>query len=211
MRWFAIVLLLAVTSTGGVYGQVYDLSLDIVVNAPAVTPIGSSGTLTVTVTNKGPDPAGSAGPFRVFVSSTPLGYSLDYGDLIDYSSPPGPPCLVGGVVPSPPIGGTLKVFYSVVFDELSPGETDSCEVDFTISPFAVEIDPSEVADGVIVQKWDVLATTGADSDFSDNEVTITYLLASQVPTLSPVGLALFALGMGMAFVVVRRRMAARQV
>ena len=156
--------------------------------------------------NRGPDPAGSpAGSFRVLVSGDPLGYSLDYGRFILYSVPPGSPCGVNGDVPSPPIGGTLKVFYTVSFDELLPGESASCDVDFTINPFAAAIDPAEVADDVVVQSWRVRAILGSDPDFGDNEATITFLLAPQIPTLDRVGLGLFALGLVVASLVVRSR------
>jgi hypothetical protein len=52
---------LLLTVTVPAAAQVHDLSLQILVDAPPVTPPGSSGTLTFIVTNHGPDTAGGAG------------------------------------------------------------------------------------------------------------------------------------------------------
>ena len=83
----------------------------------------------------------------------------------------------------------------------------TCELTFTISPFAERIGPVEIADSRIVQSWRIRALSSTDPDFGNNESTVTYLLASPIPTLDAMALWIFSCGILAAYMVVRRRRA----
>ena len=129
---------------GSLHGQTHDLGVEVVIHPPGITPIASNGHLTFTVTNHGPDVAGTAGPFRIFVSGDLLELSLLHGPLIIYDPVPGSPCLLTRNDVDPPPGVSPKVLYSLRFAEMAPGDVRVCEIDFTINPFAQEIDPVDL-------------------------------------------------------------------
>lgn len=206
--------LLCVTSlllTAGLQGQVHDLELQVDVDAPSVTPPGTTGVLTFTVTNHGPDPAGTTGPFKVVVAGGLLAYSLTYGELIDFDRLSDISiCALTAQIGDPLPGEPIPILFTLLFDELPPGESVTCDVEFRINPFAYEIDPRETNDDDILHGWFLGSPPGTDPDLSNNSVDITYLLAplpAAIPTLSRWGLAAFSLGLVAAYAFVRRRAA----
>lgn len=213
MRRACLVLLGSLLLTSALYGQTHDLGLEIEVIAPAVTPPGSTGRLILTVTNYGPDPAGTASPTSlVGIFGSLLSFSLDYGDLIEFDRISEPSlCALTRQTGSPLPGEPIPVAYTVDFSELSPGESATCEIAFEINPFAYLVDPSETEDGNIVSYWRVASPPGNDPNPGNDRVDITYLLvspASDIPTLSSVGLILMAVCIVLAFLPVKSKLRA---
>lgn len=192
-------------------GQVHDLELRIDVDAPAVTPPGSTGILTFTVINHGPDPAGAVGvgTFNVVVAAGLLAYSPIHGELMDFDRLSDISiCALTAQIGDPLPGEPIPILFTLLFDELPPGESVSCDVEFWINPLAYEIDPRETADDNILHRWTVGSPPGTDPNPSNNRVYTTYLLAppsATIPTLSPWGLAVLSLGLVAAYAFVRRR------
>lgn len=211
MRIYRVVCLGMLLLAARLQGQTHDLELRIHVDSPPVTPPGSTGVLTLTVINHGPDPAGFdgiPGTFRILVSGGPLAYSFDYGDLIyftrlsDIST-----CRLTASLGDPLPGEPVPVFYTLRFEKLAPGESVSCDVEFQINPYAYMVDPRETGDGDIVHRWTAGSTTGVDPDPSNNRIYVTYQLTtpSAIPTLGPWGLAILSLALVASYALVHRR------
>jgi len=211
MRTFFLAILTSLLLSAHLLAQTHDLELRIDVNAPAVTPPGTTGTLTFTVTNHGPDAAGLVGPpgtFRILVAAGLETYSLVYGELIDFNQIADPSlCALSANLGDPLPGDPIPVIYTLRFENLLPGESKTCDVEFIISPFAHQIDPVETSDGNILHRWTLSSPPGTDPDPSNNRIYVTYQLVppSTIPTLNPWGLAALSLGLVAAYAFVRRR------
>ncbi len=211
MRTFRLICLGYLLFAVNLQGQVHDLELQIDVDAPAVTPPGSTGNLTFTVINHGPDTAGTTGVglFNILVDAGLLAYSPIHGELMDFDGLSDLSiCAVTAQIGDPLPGEPIPILFTIFLDDLPPGESVTCEVGFWINPLAYEIDPRETADDNILHRWTVGSPPGTDPNSSNNRLYMTYLLApppSTIPTLSPFGLAVLALGLVAAYAFVRRR------
>jgi hypothetical protein len=210
LRTWLIALTSLLLTTTLLQGQTHDLELGIEVIAPAVTPPGATGRLILTITNHGPDPAGTATPTSlVGAFGHILALDLDYGPLIDFDRISDiTVCSLARNTGSPLPGEPIPVAYTVFMSDLFPGETVICELAFEINPFAELVDPRETEDGNILNGWIVASPPGTDPNPDNNEVLITYQLvnpAQPIPTLSPVGLGTMVLGLLVAAFMVRRR------
>ncbi len=208
--WWAVglALLLALAALPAL-GQTHDLGLDIVVDAPAITPPGFTGNITFIITNYGPDTAGADPPFfEVSVSLRPhVTVSFEHGELVDYDrTSPISDCRVSAVHINPLPGEPPGVSYLIGFSTLAPGQSATCNATFTINSFAEVIDPEEIADGIIVHRWSTGSPTGIDPNPSNDLVTVIYRLnVSPIPTLQPAGMLLFAVMIVLASVTIVKR------
>lgn len=187
--------------------QVHDLSLQILVDAPPVTPPGSSGTLTFIVTNHGPDTAGAAGTWNLMVNADIMPFSFEEGEFIDFNGISDiSVCRLNSELAFPLPGEPIPLLYGWIIQEIPPGSSVTCVATFTINEHAEVLDPEGTADGVISHGWRVSTSgIGTDPDPDNNEVVVHYVLAPQpIPTLSPAGLAALAAGLLLAFSVLRR-------
>ncbi len=166
--------------------------------APESVASGSEGTVYFTVTNLGPETAGTL-PVdcgrRLLGSSSRLPIpSSDGVPLVDFEMVDG--CTLEGYQE---LGEDEAYFHVWVEEELAPGESRTCEMLYRVHPSASSSDP-------IVVDWRMLAQQDAESNPVDNDATMVLRLGvTAVPTLSPVGGAVLCVALFAAFLLVSRR------
>ncbi len=207
IQWSLLVLGLALAPTA--FGQTHDLSLEIVVDAPDVTPPGFTGNITFTVTNHGPDTAGAEPPFfsvRASLRDIVTVSSL-YGELLDYEgTSPLSDCRISAGHINPLPGEPPGVAYLINFPTMAPGQSRTCRATFTVNTFSEIIDPEEVADGLLVHRWSASAA-GTDPNPDNDRVTVVYRLnATPIPTLQRAGVIIFILMIILAYFTIAKRL-----
>jgi hypothetical protein len=199
-RW--ILALAILLSSMPVQGQaaVADIAIEVVKVPAGNTPPGSTGTLTLTITNHGPDTAGAIEPgeYNVLMEGPNIPYSLEYGAAVLYGNPipQDPLCLVNGIIQDPLPGDENSITWVINTIELAPGESRVCEVLFQINPLHTTN---------VVQPWAGFSAGDEDPDFDNNITRVDYIIATSIPTLASGGLAIFAIALLLAFVGLRRR------
>ncbi len=166
--------------------------------APASVAPGSEGTVFFTVTNQGPD---TAGTLPVDCDRRLVGYSSklpipssDGVPLVDFEMVGG--CILEGYQEL----GADEAYFHVWVEELAPGESRTCEMRYRVHPSA-----SASADPIVID-WRMLAQQDAESNPADNDATMVLRLGvTAVPALSPAGGAVLCVALFAAFVFVSRR------
>jgi hypothetical protein len=195
--WLGVGLLLMLGFSVQAQGPLVDLALEAAVEPPGITPPDSWGTLTLTVTNLGPDVAG-ASPSSVGIFSNRFEYVEGVGAMIEFFNDSD--CFFQRtVLEGIPGSDLIEIEFSLFMsDPLLPGETASCRARFYINP---------AAQGTIVNTWFVSPLLFEDPDPSNDTVSLFFQVSPDViPTLSGIGLASLILGLVVSFLfIVRRR------
>ncbi len=169
---------------GAVFAQgepVADLGVEVVVDpADLFTPPGSRGTLRFTVTNFGPDPAGTPGDFNVTVSSV-FPWSPEFGEPVIFRKLAGSPCLLFWGIPDPYPGDPFVIGYEMALPLIQPGDSASCELTFFVNPLAPDIE--------VPNTWTLFVPDHVDPNPANDTVSFTYKVrVPAIPTLGLFGL-----------------------
>lgn len=186
-------------AVSGVQGQVTDLELSVVKDPDGPVFPGMRGTLTLTVRNLGPDPAGGTyGP--VFVSSSNYATLDPNGTdpLIKFIDTPGNPCGLTYVLSFPPPDEPNPVIhYLFGFAGLDVGASQTCVIEFVVHDSLRED---------FEMSWSASSVFSSDPDPLNDLVFVAFPLAiTAIPTLSHFSMALFAMSLMMGAFVLRRR------
>lgn len=184
-----------------------DLELQIVIDAPSVTPPGSTGEVSFIITNHGPDATGPPGDFNILLGGGPLPITLADGELLDYTQLSGlAECRIIAQVGVPPPNEPPQVFHTGYIANLPAGSSRTCTTRIDVNPRAFEMDPEGTADGDIDHRWTAYINPGEDPDSSNNRVEVAYYLtATAVPALNPTGISLLIVGIIFAYFLILRR------
>lgn len=202
MKILTAAVLAGLILAGGVAAQappVADLELEIVVEPVGLKPPGSRGHFRFTLTNLGPDPAGSGGTGigTISVHSGSIPSFVEYDPVIRLDPLGSGPCVPFRRIDSGPPGYPVVVAYAFLFDRMEPGESRVCEFEFFIDP-AVDFD--------IPWRW--WASSSLDNDPTPNHhLIVDFLIGNPhaIPTLSTAGIVVLSLAFLAAFALVQRR------
>ncbi len=166
-----------------------DLALDIVVEPPGVVEPGAAGTMTLTVTNLGPDsPPASPGYLGLQIfSERPFDF-VDGPDIDMFDISEDFTCWYTRDLVDLPPGVPLRISFLYIFrvDTFPLGTSYTCELQYFVNPSATE--SFEVL-------WESSLSGVTDPNPANNDVTIPFIIAGAptIPTLSEVGLGVLTL------------------
>lgn len=207
IRIFLLVILSLALVSSAAAQPTSDLELQIVIDAPSVTPPGAMGQVSFVVTNHGPDDTGTAGDFNILVGSDELAFSFFAGELLDYVQvSPIENCRIISQITNPPPGSPPEMSNVIYFANIEAGSSRTCEAEFFVNPEAFQIDPEGTEDGDIDHWWLARTIPGVDINEDDNFVELTYhLTATSVPTMTPAGIIFLCAAIFFAYRSVIRR------
>lgn len=169
--------------------------------ADGVTPPGSTGTLTFTLVNHGPDPGGLSGSGVVGVGDTGYAIIENYGIPIVYERVAGSPCILFQDTLDPGEGDPYYVIFEFFVDGMQPGESRVCQLQFHINSLVTED---------FTDSWSFRLFYEVDPDISNNRVHLNFHLTApsvtEIPTLSRSSLiVLFSILASAGVLLMRRR------
>lgn len=180
--------------------QEADLALEVLMEpSHGVTPPGSSGMLTFTVTNLGPDPSGGLANRIRIESGTERALDVDgFDPPVTIEPAGGSSCEVSRFLgePVPPEPNVLVSYHVSFPGPLDPGESMVCDVTFSVSPNLRQD---------IGMLWGTFGGTFDPDSFNDLVFTPFRLPVTAIPTLSQYSLVVFAMALMAAAFFLRRR------
>ncbi|TDR38434.1 putative repeat protein (TIGR01451 family) [Tahibacter aquaticus] len=197
----AVLLFIGIAGSGKAYAEIADLSIVAQVSPETFRP-GQLGTVTLTVTNSGPDDAGSASPLPLPNLVIQRGFRIPTSSSRDIPYEIGRP-IIGCrqtediVGPSPPPLYSFAIVWSFYFPAIPAGESRTCT--FPIQFYDRPFDSFDTY-------W-IAASSAQDPNSSSNRFDYRFIAGPTPPPTPVPGLSLFALlllGIAVAAVAVKR-------
>ena len=185
-----------------------DLVVKVLQGPPAVTPPGSTGRITLQLTNLGPDVTGPPPPSSsLLLFSNSLLFWEFIGSPVSFSRvPPGGCYNLYWLVPFPAPGQPVTRFYTAEFFPLEPGESAICELEYEVNPILELEEYSSLTGNDILVTWRAFSPFVEDPNPANSIAGMVFRLgASPIPAAGTKGLALLATLLALAAVMVLRK------
>ena len=182
--------ILSIFSTACFSGNV-DLSIEINPSSFSNSSVDNTGEFSITITNSGPDDAGTESPFSISIDTERV--YLDNGYFVEFTSNPNiqQDCLFFPTIIDPVPGDPPSVFFSFYTPAIPVGQSITCYGLFQ----------TNFENGNRVVEWSLSSVTDDDIDLSNDVAVMSFFgFVAPVPSFSLWGSLLLTLSfLGIAF------------